>query len=91
MKEPPSIKTLTTENGELVYQIISSEPITIICEEFPTAFSVLVAHTEEDAVTESAFVYDVSRDMEVCKRITEQLWKRGTPPCELRDTIAELL
>ena len=91
MKFTQPYRTPDTENGELVYQTVSSEPIVLACEEFPIAFSILIARAVGDAVTETAFAYDVSRNAEDCEQITEQLWKRGTLPEELFDTIAELL
>ena len=91
MKLTHPYQTTNTEHGELVYQTVSSEPIVLACEEFPIAFSILIARAEGDAVTETAFAYDVSRDIEICEQITEQLWQRETRPDELLDTIAELL
>ena len=91
MKSSTMLKTLPTKEGELIYQTVTSDAFALYCEEYPTAFSVLVAHTAGDAVTETAFAYDVSRDMEICDQITEQLWQKGTLPKDLLDTIAELL
>ena len=91
MKITQPYRTPDTENGELVYQTVSSEPIVLACEEFPIAFSILIARAEGDAVTETAFAYDVSRNAEDCNQITEQLWQRGTLPEDLLDTIAELI
>ena len=91
MKLTHPYQTTNTEHGELVYQTVSSESIVLACEEFPIAFSILIARAEGDAVTETAFAYDVSRTVEACEQITEQLWERGTLPKDLLDTIAELL
>ena len=91
MKASLCPKTLSIETGELTYLALTSVPITLICDEHPIAFSVLIAHTEGDAVTETAFAYDVSRDQTICDQIIFQLWERGTRPNELIDTLSEIL
>ena len=84
--------TRTLENREeLVYQLISSEAICLREEERETAYSVLVAHTDGEAVLESALVYDVSRMEEKGRVLMMRLWENGTEPKNVKDVVSELL
>lgn len=86
---------LLTRRGDseekLVYQLIRSEAICLRQEGYDTSYSVLVARVEGDAVTESAFAYDVSRTEEGGCRVLNELWLNGAEPDGINDTVSELI
>ena len=84
------IRTLD-DNEELVYQLMSSTAICLKEEPHDTAYSVLVAHTDGEAVLESALAYDVSRQEEKGRKLMEELWRTGAEPSGIKEAVAELL
>ena len=86
--------TLTVNNGsneKLVYQLIRSEAICLCEDGYDTAYSILVARVEGDAVTESELAYDVSRTEEEGCRVLNELWLSGAEPNVINDVVSELL
>ena len=77
-----------SDSVKIVYQTVSGEAVTLRCREYPVAYSVLVLRVEDDAVTESKVLYDVSRDHGMCLCVMEALAKRGAEPQNAAD-IAE--
>lgn len=69
-----------SKGERLVYQTVSSDAVTLRCREYPTAYSILVLRVEDDAVTESKVLYDVSRDLRICLNVMEKLADRGVSP-----------
>ena len=91
MKNKDLLTRTLDDNEELVYQLMSSKAICLKEEPHGTAYSVLVAHTDGDAVLESALAYDISRQEETGRRLMEELWKAGAEPASVKDAVAELL
>lgn len=86
--------TLTRKLGhgeEMVYQMISSEPICLREECDSDAYSILVARTDGEVVMDSALAYDVSRDAERCCEVMEELWRSSVVPEDIKDAVSELL
>ena len=91
MKNENLLTRMTQENGELVYQLISSEAFCLREEKLNTVYSVLVARTDGEAVLESKLIYDVSRKEDTGRRVLEELWSRGAYPREAEEKVEELL
>lgn len=89
---PENLLTRKLDDEEsIIYQLISSEAICLKEEPHGTAYSVLVAHTDGEAVLESALAYDVSRREEKGRRLMEELWRTGAEPAGIKEAVAELL
>ena len=69
-----------SESERLVYQTVSSDAVTLRSREYSTAYSILVLRVEDDAVTESKVLYDVSRDLRICLSVMKELAARGASP-----------
>lgn len=80
-----------SENERLVYQAVSSDAVTLRCKEYPTAYSILVLRVEDDAVTESKVLYDVSRELRSCMNVLEKLADRGVSPLCAADAVETVL
>ena len=91
MKNEDFLTRTLDDNEELVYQLMSSKAICLKEEPHGTAYSVLVAHTDGDAILESALAYDVSRHEETGRRLMEELWRAGAEPGAVKEVVAELL
>ena len=90
--ENENLLTISLDNKEeLVYQLISSEAFCMKEDERDRAYSILVAHTDGEAVLESAFAYDVSRIEDRGRALMRELWQTAAEPNEIKEVVAELL
>ena len=80
-----------SSNERIVYQAVCAEAVTLRCDEFPCAYSILVLRIEDGAVTESGVVYDVSRDPDKCLWVMDQLIKLCAEPLNAADMASDVL
>ena len=75
----------------IVYQAVRTEAVTLRCDEYPCAYSILVLRVEDGAVTESGVVYDVSRDPDKCLWVMDKLIKLCAEPHNAVDIASDVL
>ena len=81
----------TEERENMVYQLISSDAICLKEDGREQAFSVLVARTDGETVSESTLAYDVTRERSTGLKLMQELWKRGATPEDVKESVAVLL
>ena len=75
----------------IAYQMVSSEAVTLRCDEYPDAYSILVLRIEDGVVTESEIIYDVSRDPRKCLWVIDMMLKKRAVPMNAADIAESVL
>lgn len=68
------------ESNRLLYQILKHEQV----------FSLLVIMTDENEISETTFIYDVTRDESVACDLVEILSRNTVTPCTVECVLADL-
>ena len=79
------LRELREENGaifQIFYELLLSAP---------DVYSLHLAKTEGELITEDWLFYDFSRDASFAQSTFSALWQGAVTPCTVRDVVADLL